>query len=225
VRRFPVLTLVVAGVTVAGLVVQELLAGTLAHLERSPAAWHGDGWRWLTALVVQDGGLVGGVVNVGFLLAAGIALEQVVRRGAWLAAYVGTGLVGQLVGHWWQPVGGGNSVAVCGLVGLLVVLVAHGHEGQGPLARLVPPIWCGALAGAVAWPLIVVGAVVGTVANGPGRPYRWSAYLLVGWCVACALALLVAQDIHGGALTFALLVSAVPQVTSAALLPLAPSRG
>jgi rhomboid protease GluP len=150
VQRFPGLTLAVAGVTVAGLVVQELVPGTLSNLERTPAAWHGEAWRWLTALVVQDGGWAGGAYNVLFLLLAGIALEQVVRRGAWLVAYVGTGLVGQLVGHWWQQVGGGNSVAVCGLVGLLVVLVARGEEGPGPLPRLVPPIWCGALAGAMA---------------------------------------------------------------------------
>jgi membrane associated rhomboid family serine protease len=224
VRRFPWLTLVVAVLTVAGLVFQELVPGTLADLQRDPAAWHGEPWRWLTALVVQDGGWLGGALNVGFLLAAGIALEQVVRRTAWLVAYVGTGLVGQLVGHWWQPVGGGNSVAVCGLVGLLVVLVAHGQEGPGPLPRLTPPIWCGALAGAVAWPFIALGAVVGVVATGPGRPQPWSAYLLVGWCAACALVLLVARDVHGGALTFALLVSAVPQVTSVAQLPAARIR-
>jgi hypothetical protein len=43
VRRFPGLTLVVAVVTTAGLVVQELVPGTLGNLERSPAAWHGAG--------------------------------------------------------------------------------------------------------------------------------------------------------------------------------------
>jgi len=43
--RVPWLTIVVATVTAAGLLLQELVPGTLSDLERSPAALHGEAWR------------------------------------------------------------------------------------------------------------------------------------------------------------------------------------
>jgi hypothetical protein len=39
-------------VTLAGLVVQERVTGTLGDLERTPAGLHGEWWRWLTSVVV-----------------------------------------------------------------------------------------------------------------------------------------------------------------------------
>src|SRR5215213_228991 len=65
-------------------------------------------------------------------------------HGAWLAGYA------------WQPHGAGNSVAVCGLAGALVVALLAGS----PVPRLVPMVllyWCGALL-SVRWgagPLVV----------------------------------------------------------------------
>jgi rhomboid protease GluP len=208
VRRFPWLTATVALVTAAGLVVQELVPGTLSGLERSPAATWDEPWRWVTALLTQDGWLVGGLFNIGALVLAGIAVEQVVAPRVWLTAYVGSGLVGQVVGHYWQPVGAGNSVAVCGLVGLLAVLLAGGLV-DGALPRLVPPVWTGALAAAAWWPLVVVGSAVAMLVNGPLRERPWSRRLAGTFCVAATLVLLASRDIHGGALAVALVVSTV----------------
>jgi rhomboid protease GluP len=204
----PWLTITVAVVTAGGLLVQELVPGTLAALERTPAATDGDPWRWVSSLVVQDGWLLGGAFNIAALVLAGITLERVVSRGVWLVAYVGGGLLGQVFGHDWQPVGGGNSVAVCGLVGLLVVLLAFGRI-DGQLVRLVPPLWCGALAAAVWWPLVFVGAALGTSIGGPVRERTWSRPLGVAFSVACALVLLAARDVHGGTLVVAMLASVV----------------
>jgi hypothetical protein len=133
-------------------------------------------------------------------------MERVVSRWVWLVAYVGGGLVGQVFGHHWQPVGGGNSVAVCGLVGLLVVLLAFARI-DGRLPRLVPPLWCGTLAAGVWWPLVFVGAGLGTAIGGPGRERTWSRPLGVVFSVACALVLLAARDLHGGTLVVAMLAS------------------
>ena len=217
--RFSWLTLAVAAVTAVGLLVQEQVPGTLTALQRSPAALHGEPWRWATSLVVQDGWLVGGLFNLAGLVLVGWAAEQVVRRSAWLAAYVVTGLVGQVFGQWWQPVGGGNSVAVCGLVALVVVMLVRGRRAPGPLPFLAPSLWCGLLASAVWWPLALMGAVTGWVAGAPTRDPVWAAALVGTFCTGCALMLLAARDVHGGALGFALLVAALPPVAAAAELP------
>jgi rhomboid protease GluP len=205
-KSLPWLTITVAVVTAGGLLVQEMVPGTLAALERTPAATDGEPWRWATSLVVQDGWLLGGAFNIAALALAGIAVERVVGRRVWLLAYVGGGLVGQAFGHYWQPVGGGNSVAVCGLVGLLVVLLAFARI-DGQLPRLVPPLWCGALAAAVWWPLVFIGAATGTSIGGPVRERTWSRPLGVAFSVACAVVLLAAQDLHGGTLVVAMLAS------------------
>ena len=75
-------------------------------------------------------------------------------------------------------------------------------------------MWCGALASAVWWPLVVLGSVLGLLANGPSRGQRWSAYAVVGFCAGCAVVLLLARDLHGGALGVALLVASAPPVTT-----------
>jgi rhomboid protease GluP len=214
VRRTPWLTGLVAAVTLLGLVVQETVPGTLAALQRSPAALHGEPWRWVTSLVVQDGWLAGGAINVAGLLLVGIAAEQVVRRSAWITVYVGAGLVGQAFGHAWQPIGAGNSVAVCGLAALLVVTVARRRAEPMPLQAFAATLWCGALASAVWWPLVIVGSVLAVLVNGPARSQRWTPYAVVAFCVGCAVVLLLAEDLHGGALGVALLVAAAPPVTN-----------
>ena len=79
-RRTPWLTGLVAAITLVGLVVQETVPGTLTALQRSPAALHGELWRWITPLVVQDGWLAGAAINMFGLLLVGTAAEQVVRQ-------------------------------------------------------------------------------------------------------------------------------------------------
>ena len=77
-RRFPVVTAVVCAVTGASNVLQSLVPGMLARLERAPAGLHGEWWRTGTALFVQDGGVVAGVL-------ARVAADRgvpVVRRAA-----------------------------------------------------------------------------------------------------------------------------------------------
>jgi membrane associated rhomboid family serine protease len=221
VRRFPGLTLVVAVVTTAGLVVQELVPGTLGNLERSPAAWHGDWWRWVTSLLVQDGHLGGGVFNIAGLLLCGVAAEQVVRRAVWLFAYLGAGLTGQLFGHWWQPVGGGNSVAVCGLAAVLVVHLLRSPSPPFGLATWAAVLWCATLAAGLWAPLPIAGVLVAMLAAGPLAGHRWTRYVAGAFCCGCAVALLVDQDLHGGALTVSLIVAGAAALTGAGARPAA----
>ena len=70
------LTALTGFVSVAGLISPAVLGG----LERTPAALHGEVWRWVTSLLVQDGGILGTASNLIFLGLLGVAAEQVVGR-------------------------------------------------------------------------------------------------------------------------------------------------
>jgi hypothetical protein len=57
------LTALTGVVSVAGLISPAVLGA----LERTPAALHGEAWRWITSLLVQDGGVLGTASNLIFL--------------------------------------------------------------------------------------------------------------------------------------------------------------
>jgi hypothetical protein len=67
-RRLPVATAVVFVVTATTSVLGGLvLPGMLAAWQRTPQGLRGDWWRTVTALLVQDGGVVGTLSNLAFL--------------------------------------------------------------------------------------------------------------------------------------------------------------
>src|SRR5262249_742780 len=70
-RRRPFATLTMAGLVVLGFTAQCAFPPVLATLQRSPAIEHGEIWRLVTTLFVQDGGVTGFVFNLAFLLALG----------------------------------------------------------------------------------------------------------------------------------------------------------
>ncbi len=70
----------------------------------------------------QDGG--GAVQKLGSVfvaLALGIVAERRLGTVEWLIIAFVSGLVGEIVGLWWQPYGAGSSVAVAGLLGATAV--------------------------------------------------------------------------------------------------------
>ena len=98
IQRPPVVTAVVFVVTATTSVLGLLIPGMLEALQRTPQGLHGDWWRTFTALLVQDGGVVGTLSNLAFLLVMGVVAEQVLGAWRWLVCYVGAGLVGGLAG-------------------------------------------------------------------------------------------------------------------------------
>jgi membrane associated rhomboid family serine protease len=183
-----------------------LSAPLLAALERTSALTHGEPWRGVTSLLVQDGGVAGTVSNLGFLLAVGVAAEQVLRRPSLVGLYLGAALAGQAAGVFWQPVGAGNSIAICGLAGGLAWALPRAPRWAGSALAL----WLGALL-ATAWiPLIGVGivgaAVDQRVAAAPGR--RRTAFVVATAVVAAAL--VAVGNIHGAALGIGILLGAAP---------------
>jgi hypothetical protein len=208
-QQFPVATAVVFVVTAVTSVLGLAVPGVLAALQRTPEGLHGDWWRTLTSLLVQDGGVLGTVSNLAFLLLLGILAERLVGPGWWLLSYLGAGLAGELAGYAWQPRGAGNSVANCGLAGLLVVALAAGTV----LPRLAPMAvlwWCGALL-AGPWGRVPLLAFLAGAAAVRLAPSRWAVpagRLVAAAAAATALALLAATDVHGAALAAGILLAA-----------------
>jgi len=204
-RRFPWLTVVVFSVTLAVNVAQFAFPRVLDQLQRMPAGLHGQWWRTATALLVQDGGALGTASNLAFLAVLGVAAEQAVTRPRWLMAYLGAAAVGEFAGYAWQPIGGGNSVAVCGLAAVCAVALWRDTANLPVFALPATALWLGALLSMQWYPLIVLGIVVIPLSrrlstNAAGR-------LVLGFAVVVGAVLTAMRDIHGAALLAGLVIA------------------
>jgi membrane associated rhomboid family serine protease len=206
--RFPVVTVAVFGITAAGYIVQLAVPGTLAHLERTHAGLHGEPWRLVTALLVQDGGILGAASNLAFLAIIGAAAEQAISRPRWLLHYVGIGLAAELVGAAWQPVGGGNSIAVCGLTGAVALALWRDRDELPAFAAPALVVWCGALLGTISSALSIPAIVAGAIAvrlTLAGRGRGVAVHRLAAAAVPVVGVVLAAdRNIHGAALLLGL---------------------
>ena len=122
-HRIPFLTLVVSLLTIAGFTLQLLVPGALEALQRNGAAIAaGQWWRLLTALFVQDGGWAGFLSNLAGLVLVGAPAEQLMSRRVWTGLYFVPAFIVELIALYWQPVGGGNSIAWMALAGAVWIL-------------------------------------------------------------------------------------------------------
>ncbi|MFG2721069.1 rhomboid family intramembrane serine protease [Streptomyces sp. NPDC048416] len=115
-------------------IVQTVAPPVMDHLQREPGApW----WRAATALLVQTSG----PLQLFFNLAAIVVIAPVAQRllGPVLMplVFLVSGVAAQAVSMaGWSPTGGGDSVALCGLVG---ALAAHrALRPASPESRLLP---------------------------------------------------------------------------------------
>jgi membrane associated rhomboid family serine protease len=211
--RPPWLTACVFAVTAAVSAAQFADHAILTGLERTPAGLSGDWWRSFTALFVQDGGLPGTLFNLAFLLVIGSVAEQVFSRRRWLLLYFIPGLAGEFVAYSWQPTGAGNSVAVCGLAGGLILLML---TGAVPPPWAAPPAvlcWLAALAATVGrggiWAAAAIFAV-GIPALPRMRQRGWPVGRIVAVAgLAEAAVLMALANIHGAALAAGVALAAV----------------
>ena len=139
--RLPWLTVAVFLVTTAFTAAQMVWPGVLPALQRQPSMLAGEYWRFITAWLVHDEGARQIVFNFAALAVAGTFVELMLGRTIWVLAYVAGGLSGEIAGIFWQPFGAGNSVAVCGLIGVLAIWQLR-REGVPVVARLVFPLLC-----------------------------------------------------------------------------------
>ncbi|MEV8478042.1 rhomboid family intramembrane serine protease [Streptomyces sp. NPDC051173] len=213
-RRFPVVTAVVFVATAAVNLLQFAVHGVLAHLERTPAGLHGDWWRSVTSLFVQDGGVAGTVSNLLFLLLIGTVAEQVLSPSRWLSQYFGVGVVCEFVGYAWQPTGGGNSIAVCGLAGAAGLALWRDDARLPDWAAPVLLLWCGAMVGTL-WSGAAVPAMVASVAASAlirvGKERGIAVHRPTALAVPIVgIVLAGAQNIHGAALLLGSALAVLP---------------
>jgi membrane associated rhomboid family serine protease len=208
IRRPPWLTLTVFLLTAVPSCVQAMVPAVLHDLERTPAGLTGQWWRSISSLVVQDGGVVGTLSNLAFLLVIGSIAEQVLTRPRWLVLYLGPGLAGEFAAYGWQPTGAGNSVAICGLSGALAVLMLRDRRCAPAAAPYAQLLWVGALAGTVS------AIAAGLIFAATGLLLRLTlsrrvlAAAVAGAAVlACGVALVADRNIHGAALLVGALLS------------------
>lgn len=209
--RIPLATVIIFTTTTLTAAAQWWHPDMLAQLERTPAALETEPWRIVTSLFVQDGGVIGSLSNLAFLLVLGAAAEQVVSRPRLLLAYVGVGVLSELIGYLWQPVGGGNSVAVCGLAGVLAVALWRRDPRLPGFTAVVALLWSVALLSMLSRSWLIACAIVGSIAVGwvirlgsrGATPSRSVAMVVV----LTAAVLVAFRDIHGGALAVGLLVA------------------
>lgn len=229
--RMPVVTAVVFVVTALVNAVQLADPALLGRLERSNAALHGQPWRIVTSLFVQDGGVLGTASNLLFLAVIGACAEQVLSRKLWLVHYFGVGLLTELIALAWQPTGGGNSIAVCGLTGAVALAYRSGDARVPEFAVPATALWMGALIGTIST-AAYIPAILGGVAVGAGlRKLREAGRdelvrtLLPACVVASGVVLSCLENIHGAALLLSCLLGlATIGIRAAAASRTAPPR-
>ncbi|MER5889767.1 rhomboid family intramembrane serine protease [Streptomyces sp. NPDC001941] len=169
-RPVPRASAVLVGLMAAFGVVQTAVPQVIDSLERHP---HASWWHAVTALSVQSSGWF----QLAFNLLALAAVAPVAERwfGPWktLLVFAASGVAAQAVSmSGWSPTGGGDSVAICGLLGALSVRYAIRGEAPGlrRVSLLVPA------AGLVLCLLannhgagLLVGCALGAVLTVPSR--------------------------------------------------------
>ncbi|WDR01927.1 rhomboid family intramembrane serine protease [Devosia algicola] len=153
-RRLPLLTLLVSAFLAACLALQFADPEILLVMQRSASAiLAGQWWRMGTALFFQDGWLAGGLSNIAALLVIGGLAEQVLTRWTWIGIYALGGLAAETIALAWQPIGAGNSIAICALAGVLLVAPSLDR-------RRWPPDFRHALSGSGAMRVLAASAVL-----------------------------------------------------------------
>jgi membrane associated rhomboid family serine protease len=140
------------------------------------------------------------VSNLIFLAAIGAVAEQVLTRRRWMLQYFGTGLLAELVGYAWQPIGGGNSIAICGLAGAVAVTSWRDRVQLPPWGPSVVLVWCGALLAYLWEPLIVLGIVGAMLAGRAVQTGRQTGRAILAVVLVTGVGLAAATNIHGAAL-------------------------
>lgn len=206
--RPPYLSIIASGVAVVAAVVQYTVPAVVPVLERSQSGlMSGDWWRLATPVLVQTLGWHQTAANLVSLAVIGLLSEMLLPRLWWLILLGSGTLGGQAAAYIWEEVGGGSSIAICGLAGgLIVVLLGVARRGQVP--RTVVPIAVGYVIALTGWGL---GGVITAAAGCAMFAVAYLALMMAGTthvelvalsvAVVCALGLLPLRDLHGASLT------------------------
>jgi membrane associated rhomboid family serine protease len=129
VARFPIATTVVLSITIIVTGLQLIYPQVLIALRRNPGALvAGEWWRMVTPLFVHSDGWVQIIVNLLGIAVVGPVVEQLFGSWRWLALYFIAGVVAEAISYAWEPFGAGASIALCGLIGALLIWLFKYHQ-------------------------------------------------------------------------------------------------
>jgi hypothetical protein len=123
--RVPIITAAAAGIATVAAVVQYTVPGVVPLLARGPGP--DEWWRLVTPLLVQTLGWYQVVMNLVTLPLVGACVEWRLGRWRWVALFVAGTVGGQIAAFAWHLPGGGDSIAICGLAGGMVVWLLRGE--------------------------------------------------------------------------------------------------
>ncbi|HET7035430.1 MAG TPA: rhomboid family intramembrane serine protease [Thermomicrobiaceae bacterium] len=224
-RRLPLVTALVFLATAVVTGAQFFSPSVLSALRRNPEALAaGQWWRILSPLLVDpDGWLAIAGVALG-LLVVGTVCERLFGRARWLLLYFAGALAGELAGYAWEPYDAGSSIALCGLIGGLIVVMlgrldfSAFSRAQGPLGLLAAlyalglvGAWLGSATGGAVI-AVLLGALLASALiwlTRLGAPGRFTAGYFGSAGLIAALALVALRDIHGPSLLAGAAVAAL----------------
>ncbi|MEU8356038.1 rhomboid family intramembrane serine protease [Nonomuraea sp. NPDC048882] len=216
----PFLTAAVFVVTAVPSLLQFVIPGLEPALMRDPAAIAGgEWWRLGTALVVQDGGVLGTLFNLGLLAVLGYVAERALGPARWAVLYLSGAVVGEAAGFLLDQPGAGNSVALCGLAGGLMLASGRFERALGAFYAVVSGAWLPAASGDT-WGWVVTVVLVVAASQLVNHRERLPGWLPVAVFGAAAVVLMALRDLHG----FALLGGLAAGWISNARFPLMPGR-
>jgi membrane associated rhomboid family serine protease len=194
--RKPIVAATAVGLAVVAAVLQYGVPSVVPVLERAPGELQaGQWWRLVTPLFVQTLGWYQVVTNLVTLAVVGVVAEQLFGRWRWAVLFAAGTIGGQIAAYAWQEPGGGDSIAICGLAGGVVIWLLAGRSDASRWAVAAVVCYVAALTGwgfggirAAAVAVLAAVLVLGVV--------RIRAVVLVG-AVACAVALAAISDLHG----------------------------
>jgi len=205
--RFPIATLAVLSITIVSTGLQMLDPQVLSALRRNPAALAaGEWWRMITPLFVHSDGWVQIIVNLIGIAVVGAQVERLFGSWRWLALYFITGLIAEAISYAWDPFGAGASIALCGLIGGLLIWLLKYTQPLRSLASLYVVYLIAGLAGYAIGGLtvniicsVLFGGLFGFLLRRPG-PEQPLARALAAAGLAGAGILTILRDNHGPAL-------------------------
>lgn len=83
---------------------------------------YGEWWRLISPLFVQDGGIIGTVFNLMSLVLVGSVAERIWHGRSMLIIFFLGGIVGEIAGFAWQPIGAGNSIGNFSLAASIAIV-------------------------------------------------------------------------------------------------------
>jgi len=205
--RFPIATIVVLSITIVVTGLQMIYPEVLSALRRNPTALAaGEWWRMVTPLFVHSDGWVQIIVNLIGIAVVGRLVEQLFGSWRWLALYFISGVIVEAISYAWEPYGAGASIALCGLIGGLLIWLLRYNQ---PVQTLTSLYVVYLLAGLVGYALggftldvllgALFGGLFGFLLRRPGPDQSLARALAIAGLLGAGI-LTALRDNHGPAL-------------------------